>query len=81
MYTNPEFESKDDLIAAVRGGRRVSVFQPRKVLHYIHGRVPVNGSVLICSPYTDMKIPHTWFAEIELKNGIIVEVLGGKKKL
>jgi hypothetical protein len=79
MYTSKNFQSREDLIDAISNKNRVSVFESREIVKYTHKKVPANGIVSICGPYTGMKTPHTWFAEVVLKNGFIVRVLGSKQ--
>ena len=77
MYTGFDFKEKDELVAAVRSGKKVTVFRPRIWKAFI-SEPPVNGKVSVEGPY---RIPwaqglggHDWFAKVYVKNGIIAKV-------
>ena len=79
MYTGCNFETKEDLIRAVRSGRRVSVYQPREVRFFTKKSLPSEGIVSLEGPHLipykpGMKAYHDWFTSARIKNGIIVEV-------
>lgn len=68
MYTDIDFKSKKALKEAVAAGRRVTVYQPGP----FGGNVPKNGKVYLEGPH--YPAPHTWYAQAELENGLVVKV-------
>ena len=70
MYTLTNFKTKKQLKEAVAAGRRVTVYQPNADLT---GAVtPENGTIYLEGPHYPE--PHRWYAEAELKDGIVEEV-------
>jgi hypothetical protein len=68
MYTSVNFKSKKQLKEAVAAGRQVTVFQPGP----FGGNEPSNGRVALEGPHYPQA--HTWYADCDLKNGIVVKV-------
>lgn len=68
MYTTVNFKTKKALKEAVASGQEVSVFQPGIQSSYI----PANGDVSVEGPHYPK--PHTWYAEVTLRDGKIVGV-------
>jgi hypothetical protein len=73
MYVRPNFKTKRDLKAAVAawrvGGPPVEAFQPGPF-----GPAVADGRHGAEGPhYPD---PHRWYAAVEVKNGIVVKVIG-----
>jgi hypothetical protein len=67
MYTDINFKTKKDLKEAVASGRQITVYQPG----------PFGGSVqdgpgAVEGPHYPQ--PHKWYAEVVVKNGVIVSV-------
>lgn len=80
MYTGYDFRTKEALIEAVKSGRKVTVFQPRKVYFFSRVKVPVNGTVKLIGPHfnpigKEPTLLHSWIAEAELKDGVITRVI------
>ncbi len=65
-YTDTNFKTKKALKEAVAAGKAVTCFCPGI------GTVPTNGTVCIEGPHYPG--PHKWYAEVEIKNGVIVKV-------
>lgn len=67
MYVHPNFPSKKALKAAVKAGERVTVSSP--------GPFPAkrDGIEYIEGPHYPQ--PHTWYAQVEVKDGIVVKVV------
>lgn len=67
MYVSPNIKTRKGLIDAVKAGLRVDVYSP--------GEFPakVNGIEYVEGPHYPE--PHTWYAKVEVKNGVIVKVL------
>ena len=67
MYVTPNFKSKKALRAAVEGDILVQVFSP--------GPFPANrdGTEFVEGPHYPE--PHRWYAEVEVKNGLVTKVL------
>lgn len=66
MYTTKNFQSKKALKEAVKAGEKVTVFAPGL------GTPKVNGTEFIEGPHYPQ--PHRWYAEVEMKDGIVVKV-------
>ena len=64
-YGNPK--TKKQLKKWVAAGRKVKVFAPGPFGYTAHGTVIVEG------PHAPK--PHTWYASVELENGVIIKVL------
>ena len=67
MYTDKNYKTKKELIADVKAGKQVSVYQPG-------GLFPSqkNGECCIEGPHYPE--PHRWYASATIANGIIVKV-------
>tara|TARA_Y100000310_G_scaffold233348_1_gene236212 strand:- start:16 stop:219 length:204 start_codon:yes stop_codon:yes gene_type:complete len=66
MYVNPNFPTKKSLKEAVARGDRVEVFSPGPFPPKQDGREFVEG------PHYPK--PHSWYAEVEVKGGLVVRV-------
>jgi len=66
MYVSPNFKTKKALKEAVAAGERVSVYSPGMYPANQNGHEDVEG------PHYPM--PHTWYAQVEVKNGLVVKV-------
>lgn len=66
MYCNINFKSKKELKEAVASGRQIGIFSP--------GMFPAkdNGTEFLEGPHYPK--PHKWYAQVEMKDGIIVKV-------
>lgn len=67
-YVEPNFKSKKELKAAVAAGQRVSVFSPGPFGCKQHGTEYIEGP-----HYPE---PHRWYAQVEVKDGLVVKVKG-----
>jgi hypothetical protein len=66
MYTTKNFKSKKALKEAVAAGEQVSIYAPGF-------GVPVrNGTECVEGPH--YPAPHTWYAEVVMKDGVIIKV-------
>lgn len=68
MYVSPNYPTKKSLKQAVKEGKAISIFQPGP----FGGSEPQNGKVSVEGPHSPK--PHTWYAWVELKDGLIVKV-------
>lgn len=66
MYTEINFKTKKQLKEAVASGQKVRIFAPGI------GTPPDNGRAYLEGPH--YPAPHTWYAEVEMKDGIVVSV-------
>jgi len=66
MYTNPNFETKKALKEAMEAGKTVTVFAP------VLGAPVENGTEFVEGPHYPK--PHTWYAQVEMKDGKVVKV-------
>lgn len=67
MYTSTNFKSKKALKDAVAAGQKVTIFNPGPF-----GNAPTNGSATVEGPHYPK--PHTWYAQVEMKDGYVVRV-------
>lgn len=65
-YVEPNFKTKKELKEAIAAGRRVTVFSPGPF------GCKENGTEYIEGPHYPK--PHTWYAQVEVKNGLVVRV-------
>ena len=68
MYTRKNFKTKKELKSAILRGERLEIYQPGP----FSDQVPKDGLVCLEGPH--YPLPHTWYAQAELKDGIIVKV-------
>lgn len=68
MYTSQNFKTKKALKEAVAAGQHVTIFQPGP----FGGNEPRNGRVALEGPH--YPAPHSWYAEAEMKDGVVVKV-------
>jgi hypothetical protein len=66
MYTTENFKSKKALKEAVASGAKVTLFAPGI------GSPPTNGTCAVEGPHYPK--PHTWYATVTVKDGIVVSV-------
>ena len=66
FYTSRNFTTKKSLKEAVAKGDEVTIYAPGL------GTPPENGTTAVGGPHYPR--PHTWYAEVTLKNGVIVKV-------
>lgn len=66
MYTTRNFKSKKAFKEAVANGERITLFAPGL------GTPNQNGRESVCGPH--YPAPHTWYAEVEVKDGVVVKV-------
>lgn len=68
MYTETNFKTKKALKEAVAAGAKIGIFQPGP----FGGNEPRDGPVTLEGPH--YPAPHSWYAQAEIKDGIIVKV-------
>lgn len=66
-YTTTNFKTKKALKDAVKAGEPIGIFNPGL------GTAPTNGRAYLEGPH--YPAPHTWYAEVEVKDGVIVKVV------
>jgi hypothetical protein len=70
MYTDINFKTKKALKDAVKAGKQLTYFQPNGD---VTGReAPLNGTIYLEGPH--YPAPHTWYAQAEVKDGVIVKI-------
>jgi len=69
MYTDIDYKTKKALKEAFKNGKQITVYQPG-------GFFPSqkDGTTTIEGPHYPK--PHTWYARVELKDGVITRILG-----
>ena len=66
MYTIVDLKTKKALKEAVAAGKKVRLYAPGL------GRPVENGAETVEGPHYPK--PHTWYAQVEMKDGIVVKV-------
>jgi hypothetical protein len=66
MYCRENFKTKKALKEAVAAGREVTIYAPGI------GVAPDNGPTTVEGPHFPK--PHTWYAQVVVKNGVVVSV-------
>lgn len=66
MYTTINFRTKKEFKEAVAEGDQVRLFAPGL------GQPRENGTEYVEGPHYPQ--PHTWYAEVEVKNGVVIKV-------
>lgn len=69
MYVDPNFKTKKLLKEAIKEGKEVIVYQPNDMF----GVGPPTGTVCVEGPHYPQ--PHTWYAQVEAKNGKVVRFI------
>ena len=72
MYTIENFMTKKALKEAVAGGGRVRIYQPGGLFNPPEAVPLYTGKAYLEGPH--YPAPHTWYAEVTLKDGIVVRV-------
>jgi hypothetical protein len=67
MYAMGNPKTKQALKALVASGARVRAFQPGPFAPTTDGRATIEGP--------QYPAPHAWYAQVELKDGVIVKVI------
>ncbi len=68
MYVRPNFKTKKALKEAVKNGDSVEVYSPGPFPCKQNGRESIEGP-----HYPE---PHKWYAQVEVKDGKVVRVIG-----
>lgn len=66
MYTEKNFKTKKEFKEAVAGGEKVRLYAPGL------GTPKENGTEYVEGPHYPK--PHTWYAQVEMKDGVVVKV-------
>lgn len=66
MYTVENFKTKKAFKDAVKAGKRVTLYAPGL------GKPNDNGTEYLEGPH--YPAPHSWYAQVTMKNGIVVAV-------
>ena len=66
MYTVRNFKTKKALREAIANGEKVEIYAPGL------GQPKENGAESVEGPH--YPAPHTWYAQVTMKNGIVVGV-------
>ena len=74
MYTDTDYKSRKAVVADVAAGKKVYCYQPGPF-----GPAARDGSCGLEGPHYPK--PHSWYASAVLKDGYIVEITDGKKKV
>lgn len=69
VYTEINFKTKKELKAALSRGEEIRVFQPGP---FADKAKTQNGTVCLEGPHFPK--PHSWYAEAEVKDGLVVKV-------
>jgi hypothetical protein len=66
MYASVDFKTKKAFKEAVKAGKRITLYAPGL------GTPKQDGTESVEGPHYPK--PHTWYASVTVKNGIVVEV-------
>lgn len=66
MYTNYDFKTKKEFREAVAAGKKVSLYAPGL------GTPKDSGTEFVEGPHYPK--PHTWYAQVEMREGFVVKV-------
>lgn len=66
MYVSKNFKTKKEFKEAVKNGEQLTLWTPGL------GTPPINGKSYVEAPW--YPLPHKWYAEVWVENGIIVKV-------
>lgn len=66
MYADTNFKSKKEFKEAVASGKRITLYAPGL------GAPKRDGRETVCGPWYPQ--PHKWYAEVEMKDGIVIKV-------
>ena len=72
MYTMTNFKTKKQLKETVARGQKLRIYQPGGMFNPPECMPDYTGTVYLEGPHYPK--PHTWYAQVELKDGIIVKV-------
>jgi len=72
MYSEIDFKTKKALKEAVAGGREVRIYQPGGMFNPPENSPSYTGTATLEGPHYPQ--PHMWYAQVEMKNGLVVKV-------
>ena len=72
MYCSKNFKTKKELKEAVARGERLTIFQPGGIFNPPEEHPDFSGRAALEGPHYPQ--PHTWYATVEMSDGIIVKV-------
>ena len=72
MYSEINYRTKKALKEAVKSGVQVGVFQPNDMFGNTEKYNKGEWSITLEGPHYPE--PHTWYAQVEIKDGIITKV-------
>lgn len=72
MYTTTNFKSKKALKDAVAAGQQVGVYQPNDMFGNPQANPDYTGRACVEGPHYPK--PHSWYATVEIVNGVITKV-------
>lgn len=72
MYTTYNFKTKKALKEAVAKGMTVRIFQPGGIFTPPEAASDYTGTAYVEGSHYPK--PHTWYAQVELINGVVVKV-------
>ena len=72
MYTIKNFKTKKALKEAVAAGSKVGIYQPGGLFNPPEASPTYTGKAYVEGPH--YPAPHTWYAEVAMKDGVVVKV-------
>ena len=72
MYTAYNFRTKKQLKEAVANGDKVTIYQPDGMFNPPEASPNYTGKAYLEGPH--YPAPHTWYAQVEMKDGLVVKV-------
>ena len=72
MYSEINFKTKKAFREAVVSGRKIHIYQPGGIFDPPEAQADYTGKTCVEGPHYPM--PHTWYAQVEMRDGIVVHV-------
>jgi hypothetical protein len=72
MYTEINFKTKKAFKEAIASGQKIRIYQPGGIFSPHEAEPNYSGKAYIEGPHYPE--PHRWYAEAEMKDGVIVKV-------
>ena len=72
MYTTKNFKTKKQLKEVIANGEKVTIYQPGGMFNPPEASPSYTGRAYLEGPH--YPAPHTWYAQVQLVDGIIVKV-------
>lgn len=72
MYSEINFKTKKAFKEAVEAGQKIRMYQPGGMFNPPEAQADYSGKACVEGPHYPQA--HTWYASVEVKNGIVIKV-------